>query len=192
MLLSRPRARLNVIDRRHVPTPRHFAGDLDKLGVLHHHGMHNPQKRLIARKQRRPPRHRVPLHEALACMFRQHLDHAAAIAARVLVPLEIALRVLQHGIEFVAFQLVRGEEADCFGVGLEHAVEQLAGDFHAALRTALVYAELAPVDGLESDVGLVCDLELPELFGVLGGENVEDRVGGCAVGLQEVTDLVAG
>ena len=98
VLLSGPRAGFDVVDGRQVAAPGDLARDLDKLGVLHHHGVDDAQEGLVAGEDGRAARQRVPLHEALAVVLRQHLGHAAADGARVLVPLEISSRVVKHGV----------------------------------------------------------------------------------------------
>src|SRR5699024_3370854 len=94
VLLSRPRARLDVVYGAEVASPIHFPGDLVELGVLHHHGVDDAEKGLVAGEERRPTRQRVSLHEALASVLGEYLNDPAAFRARVLVPLEVAARVV--------------------------------------------------------------------------------------------------
>jgi hypothetical protein len=123
-------------------------------------------------------------------VLRQHFDHASSIACRVLVPLEVALRVVQHRINLVAIQFVSRKQADGLGVLLKDLVEEAARSLHAALAAALLDGKVLPVDSLEADVRVICRLELAELLFVLAGQAVEDRAGGLSV-FEELVDLVA-
>jgi hypothetical protein len=98
--------------------------------------------------------------------------------------------VVEDGVQLVALQLVRREEADRFGVVLEYPVEVLAGDLHATLIGALINGKAFPVDGLELNVGVVGRLELTELLLVLAGNCAQDLVGRLAV-LDKLADFVA-
>jgi hypothetical protein len=107
MFLTSPGACLDVIERSGVSAPRDLARDLDELGILHHHRMHNPQKRLVAGKHSVSASQCVALHESLTCMFGEDFDHPPARCPRVLVPLEVSVRVLQHHAQLVALKFVR-------------------------------------------------------------------------------------
>lgn len=52
---------------------------LEELGVLIHHGGHNPQEGLIGGEQTPPTSQGVPLHPPLARVLAQHLQHTATI-----------------------------------------------------------------------------------------------------------------
>lgn len=190
VLLPRPGAGLDVIDGRQVAAPLDLPGDLDELGVLHHHGVHDAQERLVAGEDGGTASQCVALHEALAVMLRQHLDHSSAVRPRVLVPLEVALGVVEDGVQLVALQFVGRKEPDGLGVLLEHLVEEGACHLHTALVGTLLHGEFLPIDLLEADVGVVSRLDLAELLLILAWDDVEDGLGGLPV-LDELADSVA-
>lgn len=166
MFLSGPGARFDVVDGRQIASPLHLLGDLDELRILHHHGMHNAEERFVAWEYGRSARERIALHEALTVVFRENLNHATAVGARVLIPLEITLRVVEDGVKFVALELIWREKTDSGRVLLEDLIEILPGHFHAALVCALFHGKLLPVDGLERDIWIICVLELSQFLAV--------------------------
>jgi len=155
VFLPCPSAGLDVVNRGKVPTPLDIASDLDKLGILDHHGVHNAEKRLVAGEDGGTASQSVPLHEPLALMFRESLYHTPSIRARVLVPLEVPLRVIKDSIKFVAFELIWREQTQRGWVLLENFREILASDLHAALISAFLDREILPFDFVESNVRLV-------------------------------------
>ena len=116
MFLSSPRTRLQVINRRNLLSPSGLDGHLIKLRILHHHRMHNTQERLITWENGRSASKSISLHESLASMFAQDFDDTAAFGVGKLIPLEVTPSMVQYGIEFVAFELVWGEDPHGFGV----------------------------------------------------------------------------
>ena len=191
VFLTRPGRGLDVVDGGEVAAPGHFAGDLDELGVLHHHGVDDAEEGLVGGEESRAAGEGVPLHEALALVLRENLDDAAAVLHGVFVPLEVALRVVENSVELVGFELVGGEESEGLGVLLEQFVEELAGCLHAAFIDALLDTELLPVDRLQGRVWVICSLCLAEPLLCLGKDSSEgfDRL---ALIVQELANLVAG
>lgn len=85
---------------------------LHELAVLHHHGVDDAQERLVRGEETCPPCQCVALHHPLARMLRQDLDDAASVPAGGDIPLEVAARVLEHGVKLVRDELVGREDAE--------------------------------------------------------------------------------
>jgi hypothetical protein len=88
----------------------------NKLGILHHHSVNDPEEGFVAREKTRSAGESVPLEHTLAGMFGEDLNDASAFATALRVPLEVAPRVFEYSIELVRYQLVGGEDAESLRV----------------------------------------------------------------------------
>ena len=100
------------------------AGDLEPLGVLGGHGVHDADKGLIAVEEAVASGEQIALQPALAHMLGQHAVHDAAFHVQVLVTFHhfgvpAALGSFKGPIQAVGFGLVGTEHAEVFGVGVE-------------------------------------------------------------------------
>lgn len=144
VLLARSGARLDVIDGAEAASPVKAARKLRKLGVLHHHRMDDPQERLVAGEDGCSARQGVALPEALTCVPREYLNHAYAVGTRVLAPLEVASRIIQHGTELVALELVWRENAKGSRILGADLLQKLTRLLHAAVMMGFVDGKLLP------------------------------------------------
>lgn len=181
VLLSSPGARLNVVDGGQLAAPLDLLGHLVELGILHHHRVHDTQKRLVAGKETDTAGECVSLHESLAAVLREDLNDTATLGPGVLVPLEVTASVVEDGIKLVALELVRREHTEAFGVGLHHLVEKFSGHLHAAGLLTRLDCKGLPVRDLEANVRVVCGLQLSELLTVILGNGFENTGVGFAV-----------
>ena len=59
--------------------PGSFVGHLDKLAVLDHHGLNDPEERFVRWEETCPARERVPLQHALTGVLRENLNNSASL-----------------------------------------------------------------------------------------------------------------
>jgi hypothetical protein len=111
VFLPCPCRRFNVVERAAGLAPRSLGGHFREFGVLDHHSMNDAEESLVAGKEASSSSECVPLEHALASMFGKNLDDATSLRARGYIPLEVAASYLEHGVEFVGNELIRGENS---------------------------------------------------------------------------------
>ena len=79
VLLPRPCTGFDVVERADVMPPGSFVGHLDKLAVLDHHGLNDPEERFVRWEETCPARERVPLQHALTGVLRENLNNSASL-----------------------------------------------------------------------------------------------------------------
>ena len=85
---------------------------LGKLGILHHHGMDDPEESFVAREESRSASEGVSLEHALAGVLRKDLDDAPTLGPGGDVPLKVPATIFEHGVQLVRYQLVGREDAE--------------------------------------------------------------------------------
>ena len=106
MLLSRPGARLEVVQRADIVSPVRLVRHLDEFGVLHHHGVDNAEEGLVGGEEACAAGEGVALKHALASVLGEDLDDATAFIAAGDVPLEVASSRGEYGVELVGDEFI--------------------------------------------------------------------------------------
>ena len=128
----------DVVEGGDLLPPGQLPADLQPLGVLGDHRVHDADKGLIAVEQAVPPGEEVALQPALAQMLRQHSVHHPAVRLQLRVPDGIdgvhpsPAACLKHGGEGVGGGLVRSKDPEIPGLPVEgdeipHIAPQHAG-----------------------------------------------------------------
>src|SRR6266496_866150 len=123
VILAPARARKNVVERRYRAAPWHFAGLIQKFGVLVHHTRHDLYEGFVAGEYGMPASHNVALNKPLEIVLAEHF-HNPAILAQIAVPWfyrphPAARSLFEDRIQFVAVRLVRRHEAEIIVVFVE-------------------------------------------------------------------------
>ena len=145
-----------------------LVADLQPLGVLAEHAVHDADEGLVAVEEAVPPREQIALQQALADMLAEHGVHHAPVRGQVVVEVHGPgvpgpVRGLKDAVQAVGVRLVRAEGAEIALGGVElidvaHEFAQLghvlrlhrAGEGHvyriiAEIRHPQVAEELAAV-----------------------------------------------
>ena len=107
----------HVVERGDVLPPGQLVADLEPLGVLRDHGVHDADEGLVAVEKAVAAGEQVALEPALTHMLREHGVHDAAVGVEKLVAVgrlgdPAAARDLEHRTQAVGGCLVGGEDAE--------------------------------------------------------------------------------
>ena len=107
----------HVVERGDVLPPGQLVADLQPLGVLRDHGVHDADEGLVAVEKAVAAGEQVALEPALAHVLREHGVHDAAVGVEKLVVVRrlgdpAAARDLEHRAQAVGGRLVGGEDAE--------------------------------------------------------------------------------
>ena len=116
VFLTSPGGRFDVVERTNILTPRGFMCHLDKLAVLHHHGVHDTEERFVTREETSPTRESIALKHTLARMFGQDLNDSSTLVSRSDIPLEVTSAVTKDSVELVGHELIRREDTEALRV----------------------------------------------------------------------------
>jgi len=112
VLLAGPCRCLDVVQRTARLPPTRLASHLCEFGILNHHGVDDGQEGFIAGEETGSTSEGVTLHHALHGVLGQNLDDSTTLSSAGNVPLEVAPRIVKHGIQLVRHKLVWGKDAE--------------------------------------------------------------------------------
>jgi hypothetical protein len=119
------------------------------------------------------------LQKALAQMFAQDLNYSPALCVGEFVPLEIPAGVLQRVAQFIALQLVGGEQPDGMLVLDKDLIDEFPDRLHRTELVSLFHAELSPVWKVRCYIALI-DLWAHAQFLIICGDSEFDLIDNVA------------